>query len=433
MNTSSASAKNVANSVAGKTARACDSCITKRARWYCAADDAFLCEACDSSVHSANQLARKHERVRLKITSYNSSHTKQNINHDAPTWHKGFTKKARTPRQKAKNPFHLVPEVGHWDDANSNEESEEKLLYRVPILDPLAAELCTTPSSVAVVEALEVETSDTKGEKGKASLGYKNYGVESLHGFLSLDTEFEEFVADVESLLGNGLENECNIGMEELGLIDKKEQNFNSWQNSEKVKEEEKVDQMEIGREREPLELCFDYDIDGDGDESPVTYEEVEEKVDSDFTKDVMNSGELKENEQEKRSALLQLDYEGVITAWASQKSPWVNGDKPNFKSDQCWPHCMVIWLCPSWASCGMQHHHQPYGELGGVFGGHTAIAEGGREARVLRYREKRQTRLFSKKIRYEVRKLNAEKRPRMKGRFVKRASFAPPPTFPLL
>lgn len=39
----------------------------------------------------------------------------------------------------------------------------------------------------------------------------------------------------------------------------------------------------------------------------------------------------------------------------------------------------------------------------------------GRREASVLRYREKRQNRLFSKKIRYEVRKLNAEKRPRIK------------------
>ncbi|CAK7330441.1 unnamed protein product [Dovyalis caffra] len=45
------------------------------------------------------------------------------------------------------------------------------------------------------------------------------------------------------------------------------------------------------------------------------------------------------------------------------------------------------------------------------------------REASVLRYKEKRQTRLFSKKIRYQVRKLNADKRPRLKGRFVKRIS----------
>lgn len=57
--------------------------------------------------------------------------------------------------------------------------------------------------------------------------------------------------------------------------------------------------------------------------------------------------------------------------------------------------------------------------------GGEGGRNDGGREARVSRYREKRRTRLFSKKIRYEVRKLNAEKRPRMKGRFVKRTSFA--------
>ncbi|KAK8584609.1 hypothetical protein V6N13_138567 [Hibiscus sabdariffa] len=37
------------------------------------------------------------------------------------------------------------------------------------------------------------------------------------------------------------------------------------------------------------------------------------------------------------------------------------------------------------------------------------------REASVLRYKEKRQTRLFCKKIRYQVRKLNADKRPRLK------------------
>lgn len=44
------------------------------------------------------------------------------------------------------------------------------------------------------------------------------------------------------------------------------------------------------------------------------------------------------------------------------------------------------------------------------------------REAKVSRYRQKRRRRLFAKKIRYEVRKLNAEKRPRIKGRFVKRS-----------
>lgn len=43
------------------------------------------------------------------------------------------------------------------------------------------------------------------------------------------------------------------------------------------------------------------------------------------------------------------------------------------------------------------------------------------REARVLRYREKRKTRKFQKIIRYASRKAYAETRPRIKGRFAKR------------
>lgn len=42
------------------------------------------------------------------------------------------------------------------------------------------------------------------------------------------------------------------------------------------------------------------------------------------------------------------------------------------------------------------------------------------REASVLRYKEKRRNRLFSKKIRYQVRKMNADRRPRMKASSVR-------------
>lgn len=43
------------------------------------------------------------------------------------------------------------------------------------------------------------------------------------------------------------------------------------------------------------------------------------------------------------------------------------------------------------------------------------------REARVLRYREKKKTRKFEKTIRYASRKAYAERRPRINGRFAKR------------
>ncbi|XP_019426714.1 PREDICTED: zinc finger protein CONSTANS-LIKE 16-like isoform X2 [Lupinus angustifolius] len=391
---SSSTTKNVPNPVSGKTARACDSCITKRARWYCAADDAFLCQACDSFVHYANPLARRHERLRLKTASFKFSNELNN--YASPSWHH---KKARTPRQGKQsskqssgnnnnNPFHLVPEVG-FDEVNSHDDNEEQLLYRVPRFEPL----CSTPSSV---------TSGEVAEKSKVSWDYdgnNHDGVENMLGSVPSDIELAEFAADVESLLGKGLENEC-IGMEELGLVDTKQEA--SWEYSVgsggKMLKFEEEERNEVGDkmmmeeiERETYELSFHYDISNE------------------------TSEEVKENDDEKRKKiLLQLDYDAVISAWNSQKCPWTNGDKPNLDSDECWPHCM--------GSCGKELHY-PYGG----FMCHSVVGAGDREARVSRYREKRRTRLFSKKIRYEVRKLNAEKRPRMKGRFVKRASFEAP------
>ncbi|KAG8046845.1 hypothetical protein GUJ93_ZPchr0008g13172 [Zizania palustris] len=52
-----------------------------------------------------------------------------------------------------------------------------------------------------------------------------------------------------------------------------------------------------------------------------------------------------------------------------------------------------------------------------------VVAAAADREARVRRYREKRKNRKFQKTIRYASRKAYAEARPRIKGRFVKRAS----------
>ncbi|XP_074296155.1 zinc finger protein CONSTANS-LIKE 3-like isoform X2 [Silene latifolia] len=49
------------------------------------------------------------------------------------------------------------------------------------------------------------------------------------------------------------------------------------------------------------------------------------------------------------------------------------------------------------------------------------------REARVLRYREKRKNRKFEKTIRYASRKAYAETRPRIKGRFAKRSDISQP------
>ncbi|KAE9599506.1 hypothetical protein Lal_00039514 [Lupinus albus] len=120
----------------------------------------------------------------------------------------------------------------------------------------------------------------------------------------------------------------------------------------------------------------------------------------------------------------LKLDHEGIMNAWSDKGSLYVEGQvpqtvpnfhhhhlhNPNVPWDGWGSDVGNTWTVPE--SCGA-NKMKVKEEMGSKLGQ--------REASVLRYKEKRQSRLFSKKIRYEVRKLNAEKRPRMKGRFVKR------------
>ncbi|CAL5326947.1 unnamed protein product [Camellia sinensis] len=370
--------KKTANAVGGKTARACETCLRTHAQWYCAADDAFLCQVCDSSVHSANQLASRHERDWLEIKP-------KLVRSAAPTWHHGFTRKARTPRhaktvqprkeeeeEKITNPLPLVPEIGIEEASFSPGENEEQLLYRVPIFDPFDAELCNA--------------SNEDDEIAKTTMGVEfdvllSDGLDNLHGFLLSGMDPEEFAVDVESLLGTG-NDEDSGGIQGLRLLDCKEE-----------------DGMEMCLERRKM-MIEDEDWNFDC-ESPVNGEE--EKV-----VEAMETAAVNGGCKEVKRKILSLDYEAVMSAWACQGSPWTNGIRPEFNPNECWPDFM------GW--CPRDYSHPCGGKRSG---------DGGREARVTRYREKRRTRLFSKKIRYQVRKLNAEKRPRMKGRFVKRSSYA--------
>ncbi|KAL6319367.1 hypothetical protein AAG906_014041 [Vitis piasezkii] len=403
--------KKVANAMGGKTARACDNCLHKRARWYCGADDAFLCQACDASVHSANQLAERHERVRLQAASCkNADSMREN---STPAWHQGFTRKARSPRNvkrtsvqpskhenKFPTPPPLVPEIG--SEEASPDENEEQFLFRVPTFDPFVAEL----NNDGIPEIGMENDSKPLSDYGHEEIG----DLDSLTGFLPSEMDLAEFAADVESYLGAGLD-EDSCGIKGIGALDCEEGDMDACFGDQKVKvKEERVEtdatfhlDPELDMTKELLAWNLDYES------TVMDEEEHEEKM--------VAAVEMR------RKISLSLNYEDVITAWASQGSPWTTGNRPEFDPNDYWPDYMGA--CPT-------NVHGPCGDVGGV-GGNFGGRDGGREARVLRYREKRRTRLFSKKIRYEVRKLNAEKRPRMKGRFVKRASFAAGPCFPIL
>ncbi|XP_038710753.1 protein CHLOROPLAST IMPORT APPARATUS 2 isoform X2 [Tripterygium wilfordii] len=115
--------------------------------------------------------------------------------------------------------------------------------------------------------------------------------------------------------------------------------------------------------------------------------EKKKKKVDS-------KSPELAKENSANAGLLLKLNYDDVLNAWSDKGSPF-SDESPSCNGNDVSARLAQIDL---------------FSESGGV-----------REASVLRYKEKRRTRLFSKKIRYQVRKVNADRRPRMKGRFVRR------------
>ncbi|XP_028800136.1 zinc finger protein CONSTANS-LIKE 8 [Neltuma alba] len=396
-----------ANALGAKTARACDSCLRRRARWFCAADDAFLCHGCDNLVHSANQLASRHERVRLQTASSSKKATSQ-------VWYSGFTRKARTPRHNSKqlssaqqkskheqeeeeeeeaifnSTLPVVPELG--SEEGGLEESEEQLLCRVPEFDPFEDELCNIYSEVGD-ERLDVvmKKDDVNGGDDEGTCDLDNFSE-----FLASDMDLADFAADVESLLESGLDESAGaelLDCKQEEMMEAVEGTVGSSSDKKntmvKIKDEQVVEaNMVVGMTSKALNWNATQTI-HQGSSSPE-----EEKT-----------------EETKTKIFLRLNYEDVISAWASQGCPWTTGNPPQFNSTDCWLHCL--------GSSG-DVHQCCYGEFGSLRG----HVDGGREARVSRYREKRRTRLFAKKIRYEVRKLNAEKRPRMKGRFVKRTSF---------
>lgn len=166
----------------------------------------------------------------------------------------------------------------------------------------------------------------------------------------------------------------------------------------------------------------------------------LKEKLKAEKEMNAMSFCSLDEAQHGKLS--LKLDYQEVVAAWSDRGSLYTDAQCPQTvpDDDDNDEHddsssvnenaSMDFGLVPDLRFWRFGEENFIPSNYNVEDAGSSTINEGTeaktggiREARVLRYKEKRQTRLFSKKIRYEVRKLNAEKRPRMKGRFVRTGS----------
>ncbi|KAL2644959.1 hypothetical protein R1flu_012546 [Riccia fluitans] len=360
-----------AMALAGRSARPCDVCGRDRAGWYCAADEAYLCEHCDASVHNANALASRHERVRLAPNGAPMKIDRHRKDDPALT-----SSAAGEHAAAASSAARQALNSKKWKISKDNRGPPRHSTYLFP-------------SNLSSQEQAQMQAFDVKLERSNPEDAQINFdeipGDCSRSPFGPPSGRAEPDYAYEFMVFDDCDEDEAALNSPgaAAGGVDPSFGNFDTVSSAAPGDEElPKIEEVEE-KKKKVLEISL-----------PLTND----------TGNGMNQS-MKEEEQSPGPAL-RLNYADVLTAWSDRGSVWTGGPA----GAQRVPEASTS------TDGGANPDHGVVPMLSGEDGGSSA-----REARMNRYREKRQNRLFSKKIRYEVRKLNAERRPRMKGRFVKR------------
>nr|AAM74068.1 CONSTANS-like protein [Hordeum vulgare subsp. vulgare] len=140
----------------------CDSCRSAPCAFYCRADSAALCAACDADVHSANTLASRHRRVPMGAV--------------APASPAGGAFVVRPGGVNSSWPIR-EGRRSYYDDREGEEEEATSWL----LLDPLRGSEADAP---AFGDALVADFLDLgrAGQKEASSKDYHGHGMESNEG-----------------------------------------------------------------------------------------------------------------------------------------------------------------------------------------------------------------------------------------------------------
>ncbi|KAL0546316.1 hypothetical protein IC582_016223 [Cucumis melo] len=298
----------------------CEACERCPAEFICKADAASLCAACDAEIHSANPLARRHQRVPISSGGAMFRSVEEEDEEEAASW--------------------LLMNPGKNNNDNKNNNSN-------------------------------------------------NNGMFLLGGEDEDEEEDDDYLKFVE---------------------------FNG--NNEEDDEFERLKNNNYG---------------GGGD-SVVPIDQFEGNKDHHH-----HLHHHHEQQQQNHEILLEQSYGGLVDA----SEFFHTSSKPSYSYNGFLTHAisvssMEVGVVPestttTMSDISISNVRPPKGTID-LFSGTTAaeVAVGiqmpaaqlspmDREARVLRYREKKKTRKFEKTIRYASRKAYAETRPRIKGRFAKR------------
>ncbi|XP_043702776.1 zinc finger protein CONSTANS-LIKE 2 [Telopea speciosissima] len=350
----------------GGWARMCDSCRGAACTVYCLADSAYLCAGCDSRIHAANQVASRHERVWVCEACER-----------APA---AFTCKADAA---------VLCTSCDADIHSANPLARRH--HRVPVL-PISGCLYG-PSATNPVRPMEQEAN--------VEDGFMVSGAQE--GDEDLDEDDDETASWLllNPPVKNGNNNNNNNNQSNNGFL------FGG-----------EVDEyLDLVGYNSSTENQYNDQYNHQQHHHYGVQQKNNNGSDSVVPVHGMPTKEQQLQHQQQHNLQLEMEYEASKSGFGYAASL---SHSVSFSS-------MDASVVPeaTMSDISNSHSRPPKGTID-LFSSPPLpmppqFTPMDREARVLRYREKRKTRKFEKTIRYASRKAYAETRPRIKGRFAKR------------
>ncbi|KAK4367649.1 hypothetical protein RND71_011441 [Anisodus tanguticus] len=364
-------------------ARVCDSCHSAACTVYCRADSAYLCAGCDARIHAASLVASRHERVWVCEACER-----------APA---AFLCKADAASLCA--------------SCDADIHSANPLArrhHRVPIM-PIPGTLYGPPAV------------DTVGSGSMMIGGPTGEGTED-DGFLSMIQDADDTTIDEEGedeaaswlLLNPPVKNNVNknnnnqhnnYGMLFGGEVVDDYLNLAEYGGNNQFNDQYSVNQQQQQHYSVPQKSY--------GGDSVVPVQDGQGKS-------LILYHQQQQHQSHHLNFRLGMEYENSNTGYGY----------PATMSHSVSISSMDVSVVPESAlsETSNSHPRPPKGTID-LFSGPPIqippqLTPMDREARVLRYREKKKNRKFEKTIRYASRKAYAETRPRIKGRFAKRTDI---------
>ncbi|CAN6201805.1 unnamed protein product [Urochloa humidicola] len=344
-------------------ARPCDGCRAAPSVVYCRADAAYLCASCDTRVHSANRVASRHERVRV-CEACERAPAVLACRADAAALCASCDAKVHSAN----------PLAGRHQ--------------RVPVV-PLPAAAIPAASVLAEAAATTVAIGDKEEEvdswlllsKDPADNNNNCSSNNISNSNNNISNSNNMYFAEVDryfDLVGYNsyCDNHINNGPEQYGMQEQQQQQLMP---------------KEFG-DKEASECVVPSQIVMANEQQQSVYEVVGSEQAASMTAGVSAYTDSISNSISFSSMEVGIVPDNMITDMANSNILTPAG-AISFFSDP---------------SLQMPLHFTPMD----------------REARVLRYKEKKKNRKFEKTIRYATRKTYAEARPRIKGRFAKRSDM---------